>query len=37
MTSPDHMLAPMLRKLSKWSSLDEQDQQAVLALPHEAK
>jgi CRP-like cAMP-binding protein len=35
MTSSGHTLAPMLRKLSKWSVLDEQDRQAVLALPHE--
>jgi CRP-like cAMP-binding protein len=27
----------MLRKLSKWARLSEEDQQAVLALPHEKK
>ncbi|HEY0086963.1 MAG TPA: Crp/Fnr family transcriptional regulator [Allosphingosinicella sp.] len=37
MTSSDHTLAPMLRKLSKWSVLDEQDEQALLGLPHETK
>ncbi|HEY0150131.1 MAG TPA: Crp/Fnr family transcriptional regulator [Allosphingosinicella sp.] len=37
MTSSDHTLAPMLRKLSKWSVLDSQDRQAILALPHETR
>jgi CRP-like cAMP-binding protein len=37
MTSSPRMLAPMLRKLSKWAPLDGEDQQALLALPHEAK
>ena len=37
MTTSGHTLAPMLRKLSKWSSFNEQDQQAVLALPHETR
>jgi CRP-like cAMP-binding protein len=37
MMTSGHTLAPMLRKLSKWSSFDEQDQQAVLALPHETR
>ena len=32
-----HPLAPMLRKLMKWSVLDEQDRQAVLALPYELR
>lgn len=27
----------MLRKLSRWSVLDKQDQQAILALPHETR
>jgi len=33
----EHTLAPLLRKLSKWSHLNEEDQQAVLTLPHEKK
>jgi CRP-like cAMP-binding protein len=37
MTSSNDMLAPMLRKLSKWAVLSAQDQQAVLALPHETR
>ena len=37
MFSSDHALAPMLRKLSRWSVLDKQDQQAILALPHETR
>lgn len=37
MTSSDHTLAPMLRKLSKWTVFDEEDEQALLALPHETK
>ncbi|HEX9955363.1 MAG TPA: Crp/Fnr family transcriptional regulator [Allosphingosinicella sp.] len=37
MISSDHALAPMLRKLSRWSVLDKQDQQAILALPHETR
>lgn len=28
-----HVLAPMLRKLMRWSALDQDDQQAVLRLP----
>jgi CRP-like cAMP-binding protein len=31
--SPDHTLAPMLRKLQLWNPLSEADQAAVLALP----
>jgi len=37
MTSPNHTLAPMLRKLSRWCTLSEEDQQAVLELPHETR
>ncbi len=37
MTPTSHTLAPMLRKLSKWAPLDEADQQAILALPHEIR
>ena len=34
MTSERDTLAPMLRKLSHWSELDESDQRAALGLPH---
>jgi CRP-like cAMP-binding protein len=37
MTSSRHTLAPMLRKLSKWAVFDRQDEQALLALPHETR
>ena len=37
MTSSEHTLAPMLRKLGKWAVLDKQDEQALLALPHETR
>ncbi len=30
-------LEPMLRKLSYWSALDDEDQGALLALPHRTK
>ncbi|HEY7811188.1 MAG TPA: Crp/Fnr family transcriptional regulator [Allosphingosinicella sp.] len=37
MTSSNHALAPMLRKLSKWAAFNQQDEQALLALPHETR
>jgi CRP-like cAMP-binding protein len=35
--SGHNSLTPMLRKLMKWSALDEEDQQAILDLPHEIR
>jgi CRP-like cAMP-binding protein len=37
MLSSNQTLAPMVRKLSKWAPLDEDDQAAILALPHETR
>ena len=34
MTSANHTLAPMLRKLRLWAQLDTADEQALLGLPH---
>jgi CRP-like cAMP-binding protein len=33
----DHPLQPLLRKLRYWAKLDEADEQALLALPHEIR
>jgi CRP-like cAMP-binding protein len=33
----EHVLEPLLRKLRYWASLDEADEKALLALPHEIK
>jgi CRP-like cAMP-binding protein len=35
--SDSHPLMPMLRKLQRWQSLDDEDGAAVLALPHVAR
>ena len=35
--SDSHALLPMLRKLQRWQSLDDEDIAAVLALPHVAR
>jgi CRP-like cAMP-binding protein len=37
METSTHTLAPMLRKLSKWSVLSEEDSQAVLDLPYQTR
>jgi CRP-like cAMP-binding protein len=37
MLIPSSVLLPMLAKLQLWMKLDEQDQQAVLGLPHETR
>ena len=35
MTTPPDTLAPMLRKLRLWAQLDQSEEQALLALPHQ--
>lgn len=37
MTQSKHVLAPMVRRLAKWSTLDREDRQAVLDLPFERR
>jgi CRP-like cAMP-binding protein len=32
--NPDHVLAPMVRKLSLWDGFDDADRKAILALPY---
>lgn len=37
MSTSQHPLAPMVRKLDRWTPLDDDDRQAVLDLPHEVR
>ena len=37
MPAQPQTLLPMLRKLQLWMDLDEQDQQAILGLPHSTR